>query len=86
MKVARYGPQPAWKILAKQRSTAMAAMKLGVTYGCLRGALMGYSAPSREIRIGLSEMLGLPVEELFTPQALAAVPRQRKTAESKLAS
>jgi transcriptional regulator with XRE-family HTH domain len=52
-------------------STRLAAEKIGVLHSHLGNALNGRTAPSDKAREGLSKLLALPVEELFTPELLA---------------
>lgn len=69
-----HGEQPAADLLrARGYSQAGVARVLGVTLGHLSSALKGQVRPSHELRVRLTELLGVPLPALFTPDA-AEVP------------
>lgn len=69
----RFGRQPARAaLLAANRSISATAVQLGLPRSHVRAALLGYSPPAPGLRSGLSRLLEVPVEALFTPDALAA--------------
>jgi hypothetical protein len=70
---SRYGRQPARaELLHAKRSLGGAAAELKIPRSHLRSAVLGYSPPSPGLRAGLPRLLGLPVEKLFTQEALDA--------------
>ena len=70
---SRFGDQPAKKALTEERwSQPRAAEKINVPFLHLRGALNGHVAPSKVVRDRLPALLGRPLSELFTAEALAA--------------
>lgn len=70
--VSRFGRQPVADIL-KERGISRVEMarRLKVSLGIFNNTLAGHQTPSDEIRQGLSDMLRLRVEELFTAEPLA---------------
>lgn len=67
-----FGVQPAREELALRRWTVTdTALKLGESRGHLNNTLLGYIAPCQRLRSTLPELLGVPIEKLFTPEALA---------------
>lgn len=71
-RVSRFGRQPVADILKERGITRVSmAAKLGVSLGKFNNTLAGHQTPSEGIRRGLVEELGLPLEELFTPEPLA---------------
>ena len=69
----RFGCQPAREILLRGgRSITGTARALDIPRSHVHSALLGICAPAPGLRTGLSELLGLPVEALFTSSALAA--------------
>lgn len=70
--VSRNNYQPAREVMYAQRwSAALLAEEIGVSYGHLRCVLAGTSALSPEVREKLPQILGTPLEELFSPELLA---------------
>lgn len=70
---SRYGPQPAREALREERwSISAAARRIGVEDSHLRHAVNGRTVPSPFVRESLSVLLNKSVEDLFTPEALAA--------------
>lgn len=68
----RFGLQPARQALARQRwSISAAAQEIEVPRTHLACALYGRTVPAPGVRTGLSILLGLPMEELFTADVLA---------------
>lgn len=64
--------QPARQILRDQYLTITdAADRIGVPQGHLRAVLAGTVAPQRTVRERLPELLGVPLEDLFTQDLLA---------------
>lgn len=70
--MSRFGRQPVAEIL-KQRGIRRgdAARKIGIKHSVFNNTLAGHQTPSDEMREGLSKLLDLPVEELFTAEPLA---------------
>lgn len=65
------GTQPAYDLLRERGySQAGAARALGVNLHHLRWALRGRIRPSHELRVRLTELLGVPLPALFTPDAI----------------
>lgn len=76
---SRFGMQPARKSLADQRwSIAKAAAQLGVEDLHLGSTLYGRTAPSQIVRDRLPALLGVPLPDLFTAEALAATYNSHK--------
>ena len=70
---SRFGLQPAQaKLLAERWSVNKAAQTMKVGRNHLQAALYGRTAPSKVLRERLSELLDVPLGELFTAEALAA--------------
>lgn len=68
-----YGRQPALRVMASKRWTiAAAAREIGIEYHLLHATLVGRTTPSPHIRNALSNLLGTPLEYLFTAEALVA--------------
>lgn len=67
------GPQPARRILRRDArlSITEAAEQINVRRSHLNSALLGYCAPSEDVRERLPRLIGRPLEELFTPESLA---------------
>lgn len=66
------GPQPAKQLLRDKRiNVTTAARTMDVHYGHLQSVLAGAAAPSPQLRERLPELLGVPLEECFTPELLA---------------
>lgn len=83
--MTKYGRQPFLNELAKldkKRRKAggpglsyrQAAEEMGVPYLHVRNVGYGYVRPKFELRDGLMALLGLPLDRLFTEEALATVP------------
>lgn len=69
--VSKYGEQPAYEIMRKQRWTiALASRETGIEYLHLWRAVRGDLRPSLDTRRRLSDLLEVPVERLFTEKAL----------------
>ena len=70
---SNWGPQPARRELRRQRWTCpqAAAQMDGVDTSQLQRAVAGRTRPTKEIRDQLPKLLGVPLEELFTPDILA---------------
>ncbi|MBM0258956.1 hypothetical protein [Micromonospora sp. 4G55] len=69
---SRFGRQPAADALRRERwSIPLAARQIDVPENHLRTAVGGYNRPMPEVRERLPKLLGLPLEELFTPEVLA---------------
>jgi transcriptional regulator with XRE-family HTH domain len=67
----RFGSQPGHKTLLSQgRTVSASARVLGIAEAHLHGALSGRIRPSHEVREKLPEFLGVPLNELFTEDAL----------------
>jgi len=68
----RFGTQPAREILrARRLSIRDVAVALGVSPRHLYNALQGYITPRTEVRQKMPDLLGVPLEELFTPDVIA---------------
>lgn len=82
MSESRYGVQPLAQVLQDQRwSYTLLADKLGVSHRQVGNAAKGWSRPIPVLREQLPTILGVPIEELFTPGALepfAAQPEHRR--------
>jgi transcriptional regulator with XRE-family HTH domain len=66
-----YGVQPSRSILLQQaRTVAGVARLLQVSPQHLKNALSGLTPPRPEVRERLPEILGVPLEQLFTQSAL----------------
>lgn len=71
--MSRFGVQPARQALTDERWTLRrAADQINVPLQHLRGAVNGHTAPSTPLRSRLPILLGRPLAELFTEDALAA--------------
>lgn len=71
----KFGRQPFMDVLAQRDLPYReVAKKVKVPYLHFRHAGYGYVSPKEELRQGLAEYLKRPVSELFTGEALAAVP------------
>jgi hypothetical protein len=72
-KNTRFGEQPVRGVVRRRHwNCRLIAYEIGVAYSHLINAANGISPSSPELRSTLSEFLGLPVEKLFTTDALAA--------------
>jgi hypothetical protein len=70
--MSRFGRQPVADILRRRGISRVQVSKtLGVKYSILNNTLAGHQAPSPMLREGLPEMLGEPLEKLFTAEPLA---------------
>lgn len=71
--MSRFGVQPAREKLREERwSLAKAAETLNIPPLHLRGAVMGRVVPSPALRDRLPALLGVPLSELFSSDALIA--------------
>jgi transcriptional regulator with XRE-family HTH domain len=69
----RFGEQPIRGVVRRRHwNLKLIAFESGVGYNHLLNAVNGVTAPSPQLREKLSEFLGLPVEKLFSTDALAA--------------
>jgi hypothetical protein len=67
-----YGYQPVRVELFKQRiGQKQAAKDIGVSWGHFRKVIIGHCHPMQAVREKLPVYLGVPLEELFTPEVLA---------------
>jgi transcriptional regulator with XRE-family HTH domain len=72
-KNTRFGEQPIRGIVRRRHwNLRLIAYETGVAYSHLINAANGITPPSPELRSKLSGFLGLPVEKLFSTDALAA--------------
>lgn len=72
MKSSRFGPQPVREALVAERWTVpAAARRIGVPANHLKSAVHGRTAPSPVLREQLPALLGVPLAQLFTAEALA---------------
>lgn len=77
----RLGKQPFVDIIqADGRYLGWVAERIGIPINHFGRVSYGHTAPSPEMKDALVEFLERPVEELFTPEALAAVYVRRKNA------
>jgi transcriptional regulator with XRE-family HTH domain len=68
----RFGEQPIRGIVRRRHwNLRLVAYETGVAYSHLVNAANGITAPSPELRQKLSDFLDLPIEKLFTQEALA---------------
>lgn len=71
-RVTRFGRQPVADLLKTRGITRVAmAARLGISLGKFNNTLAGHQTPSQNMRDGLVNELGVPVEELFTAEPLA---------------
>lgn len=64
--------QPLRQVMYRERwSVTQLAAEVGVSTGHLRSVIEGGTAPRDELRDRLPGILGVPVDELFTPDLLA---------------
>lgn len=71
-RMTRFGRQPVADLLKTRGITRVAmAARIGVSLGKFNNTLAGHQTPSDEIRDGLVNELGVPLEELFTAEPLA---------------
>lgn len=83
----KFGRQPAMdELMARKISVKAASIEMEVPYRHLRFALYGYVTPKNEVRDGLEALLGLPREQLFTEESLAAKPHYGVRARQQLAA
>jgi transcriptional regulator with XRE-family HTH domain len=73
-KNTRFGGEQPIRAVVRRRhwNLRLIAYETGVAYSHLMNAANGITAPSPELRSKLSDFLDLPVEKLFTEEALAA--------------
>ena len=77
--MSRFGIQPGHDVIVRQgRATAAVARCIEVVPIHLQRALTGVISPSWEVRERLPEFLGVPIEELFTKEALASEPSNHR--------
>jgi hypothetical protein len=70
--MSKFGRQPARMALRRERYTIkLAAEIIGVPESHLRIAVGGYARPMDAVREKLPVLVGVPLEDLFTPDALA---------------
>ena len=75
----RFGEQPGRLILRRERWTiARAAREIDESYAHLLRSLRGVVRPSEQVRRRLPALVGRPVSDLFTPEALAEPPAPRR--------
>ncbi|HZN70583.1 MAG TPA: helix-turn-helix transcriptional regulator [Micromonosporaceae bacterium] len=71
MSTTRFGRQPARDVIFLKRwSVVGLAAELGVKHAHLNQAIRGRVRPAPRLRERLPELLGVPLEELFTAEAL----------------
>jgi transcriptional regulator with XRE-family HTH domain len=71
-KSTRFGEQPIRGVVRRRHwNLRLIAYETGVVYSHLINAANGITAPSPDLRQKLSNFLDLPVEKLFTSEALA---------------
>lgn len=76
--MSRFGDQPARKVLLdRELAVTDASLAMDVGYPQLFSALRGHTRPSEVIRERLPKYLGLPLESLFTPEALEPIGTRR---------
>jgi len=70
--MSRFGRQPVADVLKEKGiSRVEAARRLGVKLSIFNNTLAGHQTPSDELRQGLVELLGVPLERLFDAEPLA---------------
>lgn len=70
---SKFGRQPIHALLRERRwPLTTFAIQHGINQDHLRNATLGRIAASRELQDVLPELLGVPIEELFTPESLRA--------------
>lgn len=70
--MSMFGRQPAADILKKKGIKRQeAAQRIGVPHSVLNNTLAGRQAPSEAVRVGLTRLLGEPLEKLFDAEPLA---------------
>jgi hypothetical protein len=75
LKPTRFGPQPVREIIRKGKySISMVAEMVGVREAHFVPALYGRIRPNMTVRERLPKVLGVPIEQLFTAEALSAPP------------
>lgn len=78
--MSRYGVQPARRLVANRRETiCQTADEVGVRCSHLMAALAGHTPPRDRVRERLPEVLGVPLEKLFTRDVLAVGFGERPT-------
>ena len=76
---SRFGEQPLIEIMRRRRWTfSLLCGEVGVTYRHLYYVAHGHIVPSPKLRDKLPAVLGAPLSELFTQDALAAQYAKRK--------
>jgi len=76
---SRFGEQPLIEIMRRRRWTfSLLCDEVGVSYRHLYYVAHGHIVPSARLRDRLPAVLGTPLSELFSEDALAAQYTQRK--------
>jgi transcriptional regulator with XRE-family HTH domain len=84
-KNTRFGELPIRAVVRRRHwNLRLIAYETGVAYSHLMNAANGITAPAPELRQKLSEFLDLPVEKLFTQEALAAQYSQSRALGGKI--
>jgi transcriptional regulator with XRE-family HTH domain len=82
---SRFGEQPIRGVIRRRHwNCRLIAYETGVSYSHLINAANGITAPSPQLRSKLSEFLGLPVEKLFSAEALAATYNEGRARGGKI--
>lgn len=70
-KPTKFGPQPIAQVMRDQRwQIKRFAAEHGLSYGHLHRVVIGQTAASRELQRVLPDLLGVPLEDLFTSESL----------------
>lgn len=70
-KATRFGRQPAYEILKKERwHISLAAHEIGVSHQHLSKAVHGYYRPNDVVREKLPKLVNVPLDQLFTAESL----------------
>ena len=84
-KNTRFGEQPIWGVIRRRHwNLRLIAYETGVAYSHLINAANGITPPSAQLRQKLSEFLELPIEKLFSPDALAATYSEGRARAGKI--
>ena len=71
-KNTRFGEQPVWTVVRRRHwNLRLIAYETGVGYSHLINSANGVTRPSQDLQQKLSQFFDLPVERLFTQEALA---------------
>lgn len=74
------GEQPAKRLLQDHGMSVVGlARRYGINAAHLRHVLNGDTAPSHEVQVALTQVLRMPVTELFTAEVLSKTFRLRRT-------